>query len=306
MTRRPVPSCPVCSETSSTPWLSASGFELVRCACGHRYSTEVLEAETLSGTYYNEEEEALAAKGMASKRARFGEYMSLLNGVHNGAAVLDIGCNTGDLLSLFKERGFTVYGVEASPGPAALAAKRLRAPVWQGMVEDVLPAGLEVDVITITHVLEHIAQPIALLEHLRRALRPGGKLLVEVPNAEDILLSAWGGRYRNLCPGDHISFFDQRSLAGALERAGFSVQAMEAPGHARDIVFPSLLSAVDALRPRAAGTGVMQQTRYRGRFRGALRTVVDVAVAVADPVVAPMLDFVALRRGAALISVATA
>lgn len=314
MARVAVPGCPVCGDKWDYPWILAAGFPLVFCmgGCGHRYSKEVLGEEALAGTYYNEDEATLEARGnMASKRARFTEYEAILGGLRPGLRVLDVGCNTGELLSLFKEKGCEVAGVEVSPGPARLARKRLGAQVWEGRVEDVLPAGETFDVVALAHVLEHIHQPVALLERLKSALRPGGKLLVEVPNAEDLGVHVWGGRYRSLCPGDHVSFFTEKSLDGALQRAGLHVQAKASPTHARDIFYTWLLSAVDVARQRRTQDvdGVMHKARYRGGLRRPLRAAIDAVVPMLDPLVAygmARLPPYAQGLGTVLIAVASA
>lgn len=294
--------CPVCGGAERAPWLDALGFPLVRCAaCGHRYATEALSAAELAGAYYDEPDADIAARSAAAKQARFLEYGPLIEKVApEPGRVLDVGCNAGELLALFQEAGWSVAGVEASPGPAAYARSRLGAPVWEGAAEEVIPEGELFDLVTMTHVLEHVADPKRLLGRLRRALRPGGAILIEVPNADDWLIRAFGGYYRPLCPGDHVSFFDERSLRRALEEGGFNVMDMVSPVHARDIVYGSALSAVDFMRAMArravrreerAGEGgaeeggVMAQTRYRGRLRAPLRRALDWAVEKADPMV---------------------
>jgi SAM-dependent methyltransferase len=268
------------------------GFDLVRCgACGHRYSTELLSAETLAGSYYNEPDADLRARSLAAKESRFAEYRAMLDaaGLARGR-VLDVGCNAGELLGLFRRAGYAVAGLERSPGPARHARETLGAPIWEGDAEGGLPDDETFDLITMTHVLEHLTDPGRVLDRLRRALRPGGALLLEVPNADDRLGDVFGGYYRPLCPGDHVSFFDEDSLARLLEGHGFAPAAWASPSHARDLVYASLLSAVDwaRRRPAASGpasSGVEAQTRYRGRLRAPLRRAIDRLVEAADPAV---------------------
>jgi SAM-dependent methyltransferase len=312
--------CPVCGSEARSPWLDALGFELVRClGCGHRYSTEVLSEADLAGTYYAEPDADIAARSLAAKRARFREYEAMIARSRSvPGRVLDVGCNAGELLDLFRDAGWSVAGVEASPGPAAYARQKLGAPIWQGSAEDVIPEGETFDLITMTHVLEHVKRPGALLDRLRRALRPGGAILIEVPNADDALLDLFGGYYRPLCPGDHVSFFDEPSLRRLLGERGFSVASMASPAHARDLVYSSALSAVDftrdlvkrAARPRPRAThseigGVMAQTRYRGRFRAPLRRALDRLVEGVDPILFPLTRAaLGSTRGPVLIALA--
>jgi SAM-dependent methyltransferase len=181
-------------------------------------------------------------------------------------------------------------------------------------VEDCLPEDQRFDLIVLSHVLEHIHAPGPLLARLRLALAPGGRLLIEVPNAEDLLLRAWGGVYRPLCPGDHISFFDAPRLQRILRDHGYVLEQLRSPTHARDLVYPCLLSAVDGARkllrrasvPSSAG-GVCAQMRYRGRLRRPLRAAIDAAVSAIDPVVVRGVERLSVRlQGAVLIAVARA
>ena len=290
--RQPLARCPVCGGSARKPWLAALGFELVRCAaCGHRYSTELHAGEHLAREYYNESDAALAERSVASLNARFEEYAAILSPrFPEPGRVLDIGCNAGELLALFAARGWQVAGVEISPGPAARARATLNAPIWEGPVEQVLPATERFDLVAMTHVLEHIPSPAGVLAQVRGALAPRGKLLLEVPNADDFLLRVWRGGYRPLCPGDHASFFDARSLTRLLKDHGFSVESIASPIHARDIIYSSILSAIDtvrAVRARpngdAAPAGVQAQLRYRGGLRRPLRRWLDATTAALDP-----------------------
>jgi len=292
--RRPIAECPVCgaADRGRERWMTSLGFDLVRCvACGHRYATEIFSEADLAGGYYDEPDADIAGRSLTAKRERFfNEYEPQIAKLFpRPGRVLDVGCNAGELLGLLKEIGWTVAGVEASPGPASFARARVDAPVWQGDAEVAIPEEERFDLITMTHVLEHMPHPGRLLDRLRRALRPGGALLIEVPNADDALIGLWGGYYRPLCPGDHVSFFDERSLRRLLDEHGFAVASVDSPTHARDVVYGSALSAADLLRaPRSTAQksgGVMAQTRYRGRLRAPIRRIVDRFVEVIDPLV---------------------
>lgn len=292
------------------------GFELCRCTgCGHRYAAEAFEASTLSESYYQESEVSFDQRSMAAKSARYAnEYVKLLEKHGTGSGrVLDVGCNAGELLSLFQRDGWDVAGIEVSSAPAAYAKQRLKCPIWVGAVEQVLPADERFDLVTMTHVLEHLMAPLAVLTRLRDMLTPdAGMLLIEVPNADDWLLPLWRGYYRPLCPGDHISFFDGGSLGEILRRSGFSLLEILAPTHAHDILYPGLLSTIDTLKARlrpgaserADNHGVLAQTRYRGRWREPARSVLDATVRFMDPLAASLGQRFVPGRGAALVALA--
>ena len=296
--RKMIPKCPVCECMDRRHWLNAGGFELVRCAgCGHRYSMQVLAGDLLANSYYSESVHDIASRVNSAKADRFPVYLDMLGRAGRASGrVLDVGCNAGELLHFFAHHGWSIAGIETSPGPAEYARNKLRAPIWQGTVEEVLPDSERFDVITLTHVLEHIVAPVPFLRRLRRAM-DDGILLLEVPNANDLLLRFWRGTYRPLCPGDHVSFFDLSSFDLLLGRSGFEVIEVRSPTQARDVIYPSILSAFDYLRHAVPNVkfarsresfseiGVLGQARYRGRFREPLRRIIDGFAAAIDPLV---------------------
>jgi SAM-dependent methyltransferase len=291
--------CPLCMELNRSPWLYGLGFELVRCdACGHRYSTSVhahigagAEAETAESV----EELELAAestRGDAAQRKRFNEYLQLLGpALPAQARVLDVGCDSGELLALFVAHGFQAFGIERNPAAMREAHARLGVPIWLGRVQDDLPANERFDLIVLSHVLEHTYGPGALLDRLRVALREGGRLLIEVPNADDRLLSLWRGAYRLLYPGEHVSFFDASHLRQLLHSRGFVIERLAAPTHARDLLIPSMQSALDAARTtfgrsRTRGWRGLYSSMERAPLRWPLRAAVDAGLELLDPIVA--------------------
>lgn len=144
------------------------------------------------------------------------------------APVLDIGCGAGYFLNLLGELGYTdVTGVDLSGEQVALArAKCPRATVLQADAREVLGANPgRFAMITGFDFVEHFGKDelFPLLESVRAALRPGGRLILQTPNAA----SPWGlmVRYGDLT---HEVAFDPRSLGHALRVAGFTgVEARE-------------------------------------------------------------------------------
>ncbi|MCC6217392.1 MAG: class I SAM-dependent methyltransferase [Polyangiaceae bacterium] len=127
-----------------------------------------------------------------------------------GGAVLDFGGGNGALLATFVEHGYRAGVVDYVPH-AVPGVERL------GSTLDEVPPEQRFDVVLASHVLEHLAAPVAVLERLRDRLAPGGVLVVEVP------LEIVGGLPRFEEPVTHVSFFSEDSLSVALERAGLEV-----------------------------------------------------------------------------------
>src|SRR5919201_917053 len=105
--------------------------------------------------------------------------------------ILDVGCNTGETLVALRERGHYVVGLEPNPRAAARAAE-VGLRVIQEPVESAdLPRGAFGSVV-LSHVVEHTAEPHAVLRAVRAALRPDGAAHVVVPNAASVWRRTFG------------------------------------------------------------------------------------------------------------------
>lgn len=137
--------------------------------------------------------------------------------------VLDIGCGRGITLCQLKEDGWEVAGVEISETAATHARGLLGDTVFVG---DVLAAPWPADsfdVINIWHVLEHLPDPAAVLAKSRTLLRPGGLLVVAVPNFESFQARFAGGQWFHLDVPRHYWHFGAKTLRNLLEDQGFAI-----------------------------------------------------------------------------------
>ena len=142
-------------------------------------------------------------------------YFRLSQYLPNEANCLDAGSSSGEFVYLLNQRGFRAQGVEANLPYAEYSESELnlsvtKSPFSEFKTED------KFDLITMFHVLEHLENPIRDLSHLGQFLKPGGKLVIEVPN---ILYPnmAFSHKWH---PGHLFSFTDQ-TLSLLLEKAGF-------------------------------------------------------------------------------------
>lgn len=132
-------------------------------------------------------------------------------------SVLDIGCATGAFLAQARQSGWRVQGVEKSAAARAVAASEFGVPVTDSTGAVAAQFGL----VTMWHVLEHVLDPLTELVAARDRLAPGGILFIELPQWGSLGRRRRGAGWSQLRPPEHINFFDRRSLAAALGRAGF-------------------------------------------------------------------------------------
>ncbi|MGB8190490.1 MAG: class I SAM-dependent methyltransferase, partial [Chitinophagaceae bacterium] len=101
----------------------------------------------------------------------------------NATHILDVGCGAGDTGEMLTEQGFVVDGITLSEDEKQEAQKIMRN-VYVHNVEQGLPAELkdQYDVVILSHVLEHICYPQRLLKDIYSHLKPGGILIIALPN----------------------------------------------------------------------------------------------------------------------------
>jgi SAM-dependent methyltransferase len=104
------------------------------------------------------------------------------------AKLLDIGIGRGEMLSCMKEWGYTDYlGVDISPSTVAFCTSLgLHCLLVEDTVQWLSGRGSIYDVITLLDVLEHIKKEdvIPFLGCLYKALAPGGRIIIQVPNMQ--------------------------------------------------------------------------------------------------------------------------
>lgn len=138
-----------------------------------------------------------------------------------GGSLLDLGCGDGAFLRLARSCGWDVVGLDPDPKAVANCVK-------QGL--KVLEGGIErfhrdrdlFDVITMSHVVEHLHDPVGVLKACHRLLKPGGRLWIETPNVASLGHRHYGRNWRGLEPPRHLVLFNRSSLKTALSAAGFT------------------------------------------------------------------------------------
>lgn len=140
-----------------------------------------------------------------------------------GKRALEVGCASGALLALLAAEGCQVEGVELNPAMARRTRERLNTLVHERPIETGLPirAG-SIDLLIACSVLEHSAAPRRFLDELERLAAPGALLLLVTPNwgAARIAGEGWTGWHGQW---DHLCYFSQPTLDGALAERGFDV-----------------------------------------------------------------------------------
>jgi methionine biosynthesis protein MetW len=175
--------------------------------------------------------------------------------VGNRKRVLDVGCGYGLMMSYLRSLDNEIVGLEITSGFVKIC-RRFGFTVYETDVEnDPLPAGLGTfDVVLCMETLEHLMDPLLVLqEKIRPLLKPGGQLVVTVPNGaylKDRLTLLCGraptfGSGTHLLPYrpynlDHKTIFTVSGLRETFTLAGFEVERLfPTPGYVPGLVLKS-------------------------------------------------------------------
>lgn len=144
--------------------------------------------------------------------------------------VLEIGCGGGGTLDWLKSSGQAGWtaGIELSPQAAAVARARVNV-LHEGTVEEHLsrfqPNSL--DLILCLDVLEHLVDPWATLRRLQELLRPGGQMIVSLPNVRHhsvvlplLLRGHWTYAEAGIMDRTHLRFFSRSGAWDLMRQAG--------------------------------------------------------------------------------------
>lgn len=180
---------------------------------------------------------------------RFGPFKKNLS----GGKILDVGSGDGFFLSSAKELGWEVAGVEIDAASAKFATS-FGLNVFAGILEEAKYGSDSFDVVRLSHSLEHTFDPAETILEAYRILKPGGSIIISVPNFSGLALRLFRNK---LDVPKHLFHFTPKTLRHFLLRCGFkdietncySVGIIQAglPRFFRKKIFTPFFLAVDRL-----------------------------------------------------------
>jgi len=150
-------------------------------------------------------------------------------GQGSGRTLLDVGAADGLLSGKFTARGWAVTAIECDPALARAAAASCERMIVANLNREIPELDACYDAIVFGDVLEHLADPGAVLRAFTRFLAPEGVVVVSVPNVAHLIirLSLLFGRFdyidRGILDESHLRFFTQRSLRRLVSDVGLDI-----------------------------------------------------------------------------------
>ncbi|MCU0362463.1 MAG: class I SAM-dependent methyltransferase [Bacteroidales bacterium] len=233
--------CPLCSSAetghflSCRDWfLSKEEFSIIECgACGFRFTRDH-PGEAEAGRYYESSDYIshssskrnagekiyhLARKIMLGRKVSFIRKAS----ARYSGNLLDIGSGTGHFAAAMKNAGWNVSAIEINEKAREFSERELGIaalpPEKAGSLEDG-----SFDCITLWHVLEHFHDLHGYMKEIKRLLRPGGTLVVALPNSDSADARLYGKFWAAWDVPRHLWHFTPSSFAKLAELHGFAVR----------------------------------------------------------------------------------
>ncbi|MGH0031853.1 MAG: methyltransferase domain-containing protein [Myxococcota bacterium] len=224
--------CPACGADRAAPRFQVEGIaaRVVVCDdCGLGRFEPMLTAGEIRGLYPDEYygEPGVKFQPLVERLVRLvGErHISFLSrGLARGDRVLDVGCGRGVILGALADRGLEVHGVEISAEAARGADPRAEIRIVEHLADAGYPDAF-FDEVVIWHVLEHLHDPQGTVREVQRILKPGGRLIVAVPNFSSIQARWSQDAWFHLDLPRHLYQFPLGALRRMLEGAGFEVRS---------------------------------------------------------------------------------
>ena len=161
-------------------------------------------------------EDALKKTYVDDKR-RFDQFSELIR----DKDYLDFGTGLGGVLDLFQPIAKKVYGIELQAEILQYLRDQLNYNMFGSI--DEIPSDLRLDVVSLFHVFEHLSKPLEYLKKIKTSLKDSGKIIIEVPHANDVLISLFELEEfkKFIFWSEHLILHTRSSLEVYLKAAGF-------------------------------------------------------------------------------------
>lgn len=155
--------------------------------------------------------------------------------IGGGQRVLDCGCGSGKIATLLAQQGCEIIGIEL----AAERAQRARAVCRRLIQGNLMDASTwdrleaeQFDVVLLSHVAEHITEPVALLRKAAERVLPGGRLVAAIPNVAywrvrlELLAGRWDYQDHGILDRTHVHFYTLKTAVELFRSAGLQIVSL--------------------------------------------------------------------------------
>lgn len=161
------------------------------------------------------------------------EAFHLIN--QDKGSMIDIGCGEGYFINFFHQRGWSASGVDFSNDGISEVFPELIDKVHIGdiylHIDELIAREVKFNFVSINHVLEHVINPLEILEKLKYLLEPNGILRISAPNdfsplQQYLLRDKFVAEEYWVCYPDHLNYFNVASFSNILHETGYVIDHM--------------------------------------------------------------------------------
>ena len=240
--------CPLCREHQRQKLFAIKGSSVFQCSvCGLRYIDPCLSPDSMK-TAYESEKHLSSFHGFHEGYYEYGnltgESKTLTDFKHalellerflpkeGSRTIFDVGFGNGFFLAVAKQRGWQVHGNDSSLKNTELAHQKFGLTLSCSSFEDYENQGARYDALSFWDVIEHLPDPHKFLKKTHEMLKPGGFLLIGIPNDRSMLSAISSLLYRTsfgrLRKGidstyflEHVCYYNLKTISDLLSRNGF-------------------------------------------------------------------------------------
>jgi len=189
--------CPICSNSNFTIYMRTKDyfftqeeFTLSKCTnCNFVFTNPIpinlgKYYETPDYLSHNTGDNGIMGKLYSKlRKINIKRKFKLVNNYNPSGKILDIGCGTGELLQYFKQKNWSVSGIEPNTTARNFAKKNHKIEIWEEEMLETFSAN-SFDVISMWHVLEHVPDLHKRLSQIEKLLKKDGTIFIALPNLD--------------------------------------------------------------------------------------------------------------------------
>ncbi|MGE7544931.1 class I SAM-dependent methyltransferase [Sporosarcina newyorkensis] len=211
--------CPVCGSVNKKFKFSKFSFDLyecLECQTGFFDKVPVCTNDVYSSSHALTDAKIAYLANKDYRKERFAkERVELLESILKedilNKRVLDIGCGTGWFLEYAQSKGAICYGVELGKQLAEFTRELLDITVWNCELADI-NTEQRFSIITMFDLIEHVYEPVSLLESAKNLLEPNGIILIFTPQFDSVAIHEMKDKSNLIMPSEHLSYFTKNSI----------------------------------------------------------------------------------------------
>ena len=232
--------CSVCGSEKYSSKISATDkryrttdrvFDVIECENCHVAQTVPQPSEAEMGSFYPE----IYYPTEPSTESYYTTFVELpqmdkvriIQRYRKDGKLLDVGCGVGHFVVTANRNGYEAEGLEYSETAANSGRTRWNLTITTGdfLSAQIPPASF--DIITLWQVFEHLRQPREVLQKINTLLRPGGLLVIAVPNIGSVQAKIFKSNWYHLDVPRHLFHYSPNSLSPLVASCGFEVKQID-------------------------------------------------------------------------------